>query len=239
MDKKVEDQGKVMTQIESKVKREKSTKEKKERAAKEKKQEKEDKTIYKISGKKLKDLGNHNFDGGFREGQLQILKKQLQEKEIEEAIPITLAEQLKELEEKIKYQRSKAVETLNNKKAITILTSTIMHLQKTIFSLQGLEKKGLKQFISRSAYEKELRDKGQRSRINSTTRDNLKYLVFILEQLHLLLALHIGGNELREIPAQLYPEGKRDVQRYIRKELKSDRKRQEKAEAELKKQEKE
>jgi len=233
-----QDQQETMAQIENRVKAEIKEGVDKKLAEAEAK-EKEWLGKEKISTNRQYKLEmEESFKNGFRDGQLQLRVRQLEEKEQEELKPITLNDQLKKLEDQIKYQRSKELETLNNKKAIAILTSVIFQLRITLSSLKGLEKEGLNQFISRDAYERQLKKTGKKSRVNSTTRNNLNYLVWILEQLQLLLALNVGGKGLEVVPLELYPESKKDVQRYIRKEQKLVKKREIKAKAELEKQQK-
>jgi len=239
MKQKVKKQEETQAQLEARVRRELKAKQHKDAAAKEKQREKEDKKIHTLSGKALKDLSIQLLNQGIRQGKLELLEKQIKEKEEAEAKPVTIADQLKDLEEKIKYARSKELEKIQDRKLISLINSVSHELEITLRSLLALEERGLNIFISRKAYENQLKKSVLKSRINSTTRKNLNIIAWSVENLRVCIALLGLGNSTQDFPVELYPVSKSDHNKEVKKYFKLVEKRKRKAEAELKKQEKE
>jgi len=229
----------TMAQIENRVKKEVEENQQKEAHEKEKRQKAEDKKIHKLSGKELKDLTAETYNTAFREGQLKLLDTQLKQEEIEKEKPVTIADQLKQLEEKIKYQRLQELKKINDRKLISLINSISRELEITQRSLLVLEKIGMVHYISRSKYEKALKSEGLPSRINSTTRKNLNIILWAVEQLRVCAALLGLGKGTGEVPLELYPVSKSTHNQEMKEYFKLAQRRKRKAEAILRKQEKE
>ncbi|MBA7655118.1 hypothetical protein ES703_63016 [subsurface metagenome] len=151
---------------------------------------------------------------------------------------MTIADQLKELEGKIKYQRLEEEKKIKDRKIISLINSMAHELGMTLRSLLDLERRGLVHYISRSEYEKALKTKRVPSRINSTARKNLNIIAWSVEQLKVCMALLGTGKGTQMLPLELYPESKNKHNQEVKRYFKVAERRKRKAEAMLKKQEK-
>lgn len=225
-------------QLEKRVKKELQEKSAKELSEKEKRQKAEDNKEIKLTRKQFKDniLLAHNQ--GIKQGKLELLEKQIKEKDEAEAKPVTLADQLKSLEEKIKYARLQDLEKIQERKIISLINSLAHELEITLRSLLALEERGIIIHISKEDYEKQLKSGKRTSRINSTTRKNLNIIAWSVEQLRVLQSLLGLGKGTQELPLELYPMSKSNHNQEVKRYFKVAERRKKKAEAMFKKQQK-